>query len=421
MKSTSTGTPPSGPLARLPWAVWLLPWLVLAAALWWWAWPGLMQRACWMGEWPFEDGCPSMPRGADSNHPPAVYQQHLQQNIGDSRALAWLTAALWQQDDPRAQELLPWAAQLAPNHPYLLAIQADAQVQAQDWGPAIESLVALLERGQARARPALLRLMAAAETQELVLARLSPQSQWLDPLLASLDRATPASALLPFVSAGSELGLLQPATVLGLVDRLKAEGAWIDAYTLWVGWSGGVRPGLYNASFDRPALRRGFDWEWPRQPAHKQGFRIDQIPASPNPGAMLELQLTGRGALPAALLAQTLVLPGPRYRLRGNYLSDRLSTKEGLVWAWRCAAGGERWAQTPPIVDTQRQWATFDLIIEPPPACGAAVQLRLETTAAWEARAGMTGAVYFDNFSLAPHDAAAPAQEQAPAQNRRRP
>lgn len=391
----------------MPFVLWLLPLLALATALWWWAWPQQMQRACWTGEWPFEEGCPGTPRGSDPANPSQVLTEHLQRNVGDSRALAWLTRALWKEEDPRLAELLPHALALAPQEPAVLAIEAEARLKAQDWPAAVPVLITLLERGQAQVRPALVALMAAPGTQDLVLARVTRQAQWLDPLLAQLPATANAAALQPFITTGAELGLLKPATVLALVDRLKRDRAWIEAYALWVAWRGEVGAGLYNGGFERPSLRRGFDWEWTTQPAARQGYRVERVSASPRPGWMLELQLTGRAALPQPLLAQTLLLPAPRYRLRGQVMTDRLSTRDGLVWALRCADGGERWAQTAPLRDTQKQWQPFELEFEPPPECGAAVRLQLETAAAWEARAGMAGTVFFSGLSV--DEAAAPA------------
>lgn len=416
---TAAATPPAAPSRRprpRPWvlALWLLPWLALAAVLWSSAWPRQFERACWMREWPFEAGCPEAPEGAVPGQPSTAYQQHLQRNIGDSRAFGWLTGALWTEEDARAADVLAWARQLAPNETSVLAIEAQSQLQAQDWDAAAKALITLLERGHTQARPALLGLMTGADdTAQAVLRHLSADSVWLDGFLASLDRSVPASALQPFISAGRELELLRPVTVLGLIDRLKRDGDWLDAYTLWVAWMGEVPPGLYNGGFDRPAMRRGFDWEWVSQPASRRGLRIDQVPAAPRRGSVLELELTGRAALPPSLLSQAMVLPGPRYRLRGQVMIDRLTSREGLVWALRCARGGDRWAQTAPLLDTQRAWAPFELEFEPPAQCAAAVRLQLEPTAPGEARAGMTGTVYFDDLAVEAIEPAGSAQRTA--------
>lgn len=404
---------------RLPFALWCLPWLFGAALLCFWAWPAQWQRGCWMGEWPFEQGCSAYPQGAKEGNTSSVYLEHLQRNVGDSRAWTWLVGTLAQEEDPRVQALLPRALELAPNHPTVLALQATAQLESSDWGAAVKTLITLLERNQPQARPALLGLMMSEDTQPLVLEQLSAEAHWLDTLLASLEAKMPASALLPFISAGQELGLLKPATIRTLVGRLKAEGAWVDAYVLWVASKGEVGAGLYNSGFDRPFSQNGFDWEWASQTGPRQAFRVAQVPASPNPGSMLELTLTGRGVLPTPIVSQALILPGPRYRLRGKYMTDRLLSKEGLVWALRCAAGGERWAHTAPMRETQRKWASFELEFEVPLQCAAAVRLQLETSAAWESRSGVAGTVVFDDFSIDGAAAAEPSDEPQPKRNAR--
>ena len=407
-----------------PWwliVLWLIPLLAGAAALWSWAWPRQYERACWMQEWPFaEAGCPEYPGVGTPGQPSAVYQQHLQNNIGDSRALGWLTGAFWAEENPQASQLLPWARQLAPNQSSVLFVEAESELRAQNWDAAAKALINLLEQGHAQARPVLVSLMAGPEeTAQAVLRQLTKESIWLDGLLATLGNNVPANALQPFISTGRELGLLKPTTVLTLVDRLKRERNWVDAYTLWVAWRGEVPIGLYNGGFDRPAMRRGFDWEWVAQPVSRQGFRVDQVPASTRPGWALEVNLTGRASLPQALVSQALLLPGQRYRLSGKFMADRLNAKEGVVWALRCAAGGERWAQTNPIQDAQPSWQPFSMEFQPPPECGAAVRLQLEATAAWEARAGMVGTIYFDDMVI---EALPPEQEKKePSRSKRAP
>ncbi len=117
---------------------------------------------------------------------------------------------------------------------------------------------------------------------------------------------------------------------------------------------------------------------------------------------MMELEMIDRAALPQPMLSQTLVLLGKRYHLSGSYMSDRLRMTDGLAWVMRCADGGDRWAQTAALKDTQRKWASFDLDLTVPPQCGGAVKLQLEAASPGEARAGMAGLMYFDDFALKP-------------------
>lgn len=386
--------------SRLPVELWLLLWLCVAAVVGWHAWPQQLERGCWMGEWPFENGCDKWAAVASRDATPELYQQQVEANVGDSRAYANLVRAWWMKDDPRALELLAPARQIAPFDAAILSVQAASSLQKGDLGVAARTLVEMVERGSVEARQPLMALMLEPTTQDAVLEQLNANSRWLDVMLASIDPKAPPSLLQRFVSKGHALGILRINTVLNMVERLKRSGDWMDAYTLWVSAVQKVDKDLNNPGFDQRSLRRGFDWEWQQQPSNKQGVRISQIPASPREGSMLEVELTGRAALPQAMVGQTLLLLGDSYQLRGRYMSDRMRSKQGLAWVLRCGNGGNRWAQTPDLLETQRQWQNFELKFKVPEECNGVVRLNLEASAPWEARAGISGIMYFDDFEL---------------------
>lgn len=386
--------------SRLPVELWLLLWLCVAAVVGWHAWPQQLERGCWMGEWPFENGCDKWAAVASRDATPELYQQQVEANVGDSRAYANLVRAWWMKDDPRALELLAPARQIAPFDAAILSVQAASSLQKGDLGVAARTLVEMVERGSVEARQPLMALMLEPTTQDAVLEQLNANSRWLDVMLASIDPKAPPSLLQLFVSKGHALGILRINTVLNMVERLKRSGDWMDAYTLWVSAVQKVDKDLNNPGFDQRSLRRGFDWEWQQQPSNKQGVRISQIPASPREGSMLEVELTGRAALPQAMVGQTLLLLGDSYQLRGRYMSDRMRSKQGLAWVLRCGNGGNRWAQTPDLLETQRQWQNFELKFKVPEECNGVVRLNLEASAPWEARAGISGIMYFDDFEL---------------------
>lgn len=387
---------------KLPFGLWLGLWLCMAALVCWQAWPQQIERGCWLDEWPFEAGCEAWPANSERAEAPEVFQRQLQANVGDAHAYARLTHAWWLQEDARAQSLLTQARKLAPYDPRLLAVLATFSLEQNDWPVAAQTLVQMVERGNAEARKPLMALMLDPATQDAVLAQLNADSRWLDVMLASIDPKAPPAMLQRFVSEGHTLGIVRTGTVLNMVDKLKRSGDWMDAYTLWVALRQKVDSDLNNPGFDQRSLRRGFDWEWPQQPASRRGMRVNQVPASPRAGSMLEVELTARAALPQAMVSQTLVLLGERYRFKGKYMSDRMRTKQGLAWALRCGNGGERWAQTPDLVETQRQWQNFEIEFRVPQECYGVVRLQLETAAPWEARAGISGQMYFDDFELKP-------------------
>lgn len=387
-----------------PWLLWL--WLALflagAAQVWRLAWPDLYQRACWLAEWPFEQGCDGLPTGHAPDNPPEVFQAYLQTHPGDGRAWAWWLRALWVRQDPATPGVLASARVMAPHETAVLMTQADLALQAGDWPQAAQALVTLTERGVREVRPLLLALMTHPQAGQALLALVRPEAIWLDSAIGGLDVARHPGVALSFAEAGQTLGALKPGTLLGLIDRLKRAGHWGDAYLLWVSLQGQVPQGLFNGDFETRLLRRGFDWEWTVQPVGRMGLRVQQASASPEPGQLLQLELTGRAALPMPLLAQTLWLTGERYRLSGRYRTDALRSQQGLVWALRCASGGERWASTPVLAETQRRWQTLTLDFEVPARCGAAVRLQLEPQADWEARAGMHGVVWVDDMAVVP-------------------
>ena len=386
-------------------AAWMGLWLAVFGALCVWAWPQQMERGCWLAEWPFEEGCSDYASGRLKTTTPAELRAHLERNIGDGRSYLRLTGALAKQGDEVAAPLLPWLQKLAPHYDEALALRASASLRATNYADAAQALAILVERGQAGAQAPLVAMMLEPTTQELVRALLTPQSRWLEPVLGSLGAQVPVDALQPFVIEGWKLGVLRQTTVLGQIERLKQAGFWLDAYSLWVAMLGQVQDGLYNPGFDQRASLRGFDWNWLPQRGSKVGVQVAQVSAAPRSGNMLQVEMTGRAALPQALVAQPVVLLGDRFRLTGRYMSDRLRSREGLVWALRCAAVGERFAQTDTLQDTQKEWRPFQLDFEMPAECGGAARLQLEATAAWEARAGMAGVMYFDDFELRPRAA----------------
>jgi len=398
-------------LARSPWLLRLV-WLGLVVLLGWVFWfvavPDLQKRACWLGEWPVEQGCQTLAFRHDPETQPEVLRTHVRAHVGDAHAWTALAQALWVRADPGLPAALHAAASLAPFQTSVLLARADLALQQNDWGVAAQTLSALVERGFAPARAALQALMQHPQGQPAVLAQLRPDSRWLDAMLARLDSAIHPGSVLPFVDAGVQMGVLEPGTLLGMVDRLKRVNLWGDAYGLWVTQRGQVPAGLYNGGFESRALRRGFDWEWPQQPVGKAGMRVQQVSASPDPGWMLRVDLTGRGALPVPMVSQVVWLTGQRYQLRGRFMTDALRTREGMVWALRCAQGGERWASTAPMRDTLRRWGDLALDFEVPEQCAGAVRLQLEPHAPWEARAGMTGSLYFDHMVIAARQEGAP-------------
>ncbi|MEY4426290.1 MAG: hypothetical protein RL535_588, partial [Pseudomonadota bacterium] len=246
----------------------------------------------------------------------------------------------------------------------------------------------------------LLRLLTEPASQPEALNLITKQSVWLDKLLKHANPKFSIEGLLPVFNHGRGLGLVSAETTINIIDRLQAAGRWLDAYSLWVAYQGSLKEGLFNAGFDARVSQKAFDWKWPQTKELQKTILIRQISAHPDNGMLLEVELLGRSAIPLPMVRQHVVLFGSDYVLRGRYSTDKLQVNEGLSWKLSCASGGEPWAQSEALLDTQKQWQTFELKFKVPSSCGGAISLGLETKNPGEARVGIRGLVQFDGFSI---------------------
>ncbi len=388
--------------ARLPYSLWLVMWLICAACLWWVLFPSQLSRGCWLGEWPFEQGCNAdRPTGFASAEPLKVYPAHLQKNPGDAVVYTWLALRQWQAKDPHWQQSVDAALNIAPIDTKLLMLHANSSLESQHWRAAAVSLIRLVEMGITEANEPLLRLMTSDTTRPFVIELITRQSTWLDRLLRSNESTKlPMDRLLSVYSHGKNLGLISDTTTVHVIDRLQSSGRWLEAYSIWLSYQGAMKEGFFNGGFDQQVSQKAFDWKWLQSADTKKGMLVRQISAHPKNGMALELELIGRSAVSLPMVSQAVILMGDSYIFRGRYQTDKLQTSEGLSWKFSCASGGEPWAQTNALNDTQRQWKDFELKLKVPTECGFAILVGLETKNRAEARAGLTGVVQFDDISL---------------------
>lgn len=388
---------------RLPYAVWLVIWLVFAVCLWIALYPYQLNRGCWIGEWPFEQGCTDgRPTGFLPNEPMGVYTSHLRHNPGNSFAYTWLALHRWKSNDndSESQKSIEAALKVAPLDAQILTIHANNSLNAQHWREAAVSLIKLVEIGNAEANEPLLQLLTTEASQSFVLDLITKESVWLDRLLRNANAKFPADRLLPVFSHGQRLGLVSAETTIHVIDGLQSAGRWLDAYSLWVMYQNKSKEGLFNGGFDFPVSQKAFDWKWLQSTEAQKGMIVRQISAYPKSGMLLELELVGRSAISLPMVRQNVMLFDDNYVFRGRYLTDKLQINDGLSWKFSCASGGEPWAQTDALQDTQKQWHTFELKLKVPATCGAAVLVGLETKSRGEARVGISGLVQFDELSL---------------------
>jgi hypothetical protein len=386
---------------RLPYAFWLVIWLAVTVGLWFSLFPYQLNRGCWIGEWPFEQVCSDgKTSGFLTREPEKVYSSHLQHNPGNSFAYTWLALRRSKNQDVNSQSSIEAALKVAPFDAQLLAVHVNNSSNNRNWHEAAVSLIKLVEIGDPIADTPLLYLLASKEQQAFGLDLITKNSVWLDKLLKNANPKVPIQNLLPVFKRGQVLQLISAETTINFIDRLQASGHWLEAYSLWTTYQGSIKEGLFNASFDYKVSQKAFDWKWSQGPDTGKGMIVRQIPAHPNSGMLLELELVGRSAISLPMVRQNVILLGENYVFRGRYRTDKLEITDGLSWKLSCASGGEPWAQTEALLDTQKQWKKFELKLKVPGTCGAAVLVGLETKNRGEARVGISGLVQFDELSL---------------------
>jgi hypothetical protein len=363
----------------------LLAWLCVGANL---------ERACVTVDTPYLDLCPGRVPGSPAHL--AALRSHIAANPGDTNAYVQL--ALLDRSAVRAGAV-DAAATLTPTEPNILTLRAAAALDRQDWAGAAGALVQLTEYGAKPQAALVLAGMIAAGHGPLLSAYLTPGSHWLAPVLAQMAQTkAPFSAALPLVARGLQTGILDPTTVLSYVRQLKAAGAWVDAYSLWLRLHAKALPLLYNGGFDEAFQPDGFDWEVAaRAPSNRAGAFVDRRRVEQR-GSVLEIRFTGR-AMQVPLVRQYLFLGEGRYRLRGDYMAHQLRIEQGLAWTVNCTAATQA-GKSAALEDTAGAWQPFSFEFSVPAGCGLVASLQLETYAPSEAALGARGQVAFDAFSL---------------------
>jgi hypothetical protein len=325
----------------------------------------------------------------------ARLRARIARNPGDANAYVELALS---DRSPKQDELVEIASTLAPRDPNLLSHRAEAALKRQDWRAAVPPLIELGDKRDADVAVQALAVLVGIGQWPLLEPYLTPGSQWLPRLLGHIrDSGQPFSAALPLVVRALQRGVLDSDAVRGYVRDLKEQGAWADAYALWLSLHGNSLPALFNASFDHAFEADGFDWEVPSAgPPRRAGVVVERRRAEER-GGVLEMQFTGR-AIQLPIVRQYLFIGPGRYRLRGDHLTHQFRMEEGLLWAVRCdktVVGA-----SPSLGETGGLWRRFEFEFTVPPGCPLVASLQLETAPTSNAVLGARGRVSFDAFEL---------------------
>lgn len=352
-----------------------------------------LERSCTRQESPASGLCAApAPGGATERD---MLRSRIARNPGD--ADAYIALALADRSASR-EELVAVASQLAPREPNLLLHRAAAALDRRDWAGAVPALVELADKRDATAAAKSLAQLVAMGHWPLLEPYLAPGNRWLQAVIAQMrGTQTPFSSALPLVVRALQRGALDPETVRGYVRDLKAQGAWADAYALWLSLHGKALPVLFNGSFDRTFEADGFDWEIPAAGPPRRAGAIVERRRVEERGGVLELQFTGR-AIQLPIVRQYLFVGPGRYRVRGDYMTRQFRIEDGLQWNVRC--GARAVGASAAIQETGGIWRPFEFVFTVPADCGLVASLQLETTTPAQAPLGARGRVSFDALKL---------------------
>lgn len=351
------------------------------------------ERTCTLQEGPSAGLCaPPAPGSAAEIE---ALRARIARNPGDANAYIGLALA----DRSAGHDgLVELASGMAPRDPNLLAHRANAALARQDWRGAVAPLVELADQRDVLIAQKALASLVAIGQGALLEPYLTPGSRWLPRMLGQMrGSGQPFSGALPLVVRAQQRGVLDAETVRSYVRDLKAQGAWADAYALWLSLHGKTLPALFNAGFDRAFELDGFDWEVPSSgPIRRAGAIVERRRAEER-GSVLELQFTGR-RIQLPIIRQYLFIGPGRYRLRGDHLTRQFRMEDGLRWTVRC--GASMVAASPAIRESGGLWRPFAFEFNVPANCGLVASLQLETVMPADAALGARGRVSFDAFEL---------------------
>jgi hypothetical protein len=267
---------------------------------------------------------------------------------------------------------------------------------------ALGMLVRILAyRGSPEAAQVVAQLAAGPQGPILLRPHMATAGEWLPQVLAaSAALKLPAGDLLPIVAAAVEQGSLPDAARQGYMRSLKASGQWLDAYGLWLSQHKDAVPLLYNGGFDQAFEPDGFDWEFPNDVPRSRAGTVLEQDAVARRGLVLDIEFTGRRFSTPILRQYVFLAPGG-YRVRGEYMSTKLRSEEGLAWRVQCTGGSRPVAgRSPALRETGGLWKVVEFEVTVPADCGPVASLQLEPAGAYEAATGIKGHVALDSFSL---------------------
>lgn len=293
----------------------------------------------------------------------------------DRRVLALASAHFLRRDDPRGLELL---ARLATHYP----------------------------ETRPQAFPAMADILASGRHRQAWEGIVAGNPDWLGPFLAdACARSVDTAVLVPMLLDRAGKAGATPAETNCLIDRLRKEDRWEEAYHLWLNLLPRGRLAnvgyVFNGGFENDPSGTGFDWI-PQQGAERQAGHLAEIRQTPNAVGKRALRVAYNGNRQSGLpVRQYLALPAGDYVLSGRVRTEAIKAVRGIHWTVRCLQGGKLLGI---LASSERflgsgEWRPFSMEVTVGESCRGQV-LQLEPAGSEGAVAFVSGTAWFDEIAL---------------------
>ncbi len=216
-----------------------------------------------------------------------------------------------------------------------------AQARYADALDGIDRILRVSPGQSARLFPVLIELANNPEFADALAIKLAGQPAWRNGFLNSLLNKAGSDAIDRVLSALQRHGALDLAAKGRWIDRLAQDGAWGEAYALWVGTIEQAHPTrlgyVFNGGFETQPSATGFDWRI----GDSAGVIIDRTsPPGANGAHAVGLMFLGR-RVEVIPLHQWLLLGAGPYRLSFRAMAEDLRSDRGVQWHIRCQQSGK--------------------------------------------------------------------------------
>ena len=263
--------------------------------------------------------------------------------------------------------------------------------------------VALAFHGESRARlfPVLLSIAEAEELRPAFAPLLARPVRWWPEFFAHAARHATRIDTLRVLHAMQADGPNEftPDALRAYLQRLQAEGLWLESYIAWLNSLGrgslGTVGNLFNGSFELPMSNLGFDWI--ADPVPQVQLTVASTYGATG-GKALRVSFAGP-RVHYRHLYQNMLLGAGAYVVQGRARPDGLQAAQGLQWTVYCLAGKEPLGTSERFVGTD-QWRRFSFTFTVPERDCPVQVMRLELAGRVALDFEAKGAVWFDDLSV---------------------